>query len=476
VLFFANASTAAAHTPHVCRPGVNDAPTFSAHQQQSDLLKMPFDQVFDIGQSLFVDDFNQCDGAGRPGTNGAITERTPDPLEGPRFTRVSAPEANSCAGCHAQPQAGGAGDFVANVFVLAQNQIPVSGMILDTDFSQTFLERNTLGMFGSGAIEELGREMTADLAALQKQALNTAASSGQDAPVTLLTKGVSFGRLTAHPDGSLDLSAVEGVDPDLIVKPFSRKGVQRSVREFTVGAMNQHHGMQATERYGEGTDPDMDGITDEFSIGDITALTIFQTGLPVPIQTESANPAIPRRGRQLFESVGCASCHMPSLPLNNTKFCDPDPMNPTIGAFKTFNDTAQSYCFDLRQTGLDGGEVFAYTDLKRHSICDTLKPHYCNEPSSTLQSSDSGVPIPYDQFLTAKLWDVGNSAPYGHRGDLDTIYAAIVNHGGEATTVEAQYEALGDADQRAIVAFLKTLKMPLINQNPNPQEAGSPRS
>jgi hypothetical protein len=56
------------------------------------------------------------------------------------------------------PQAGGAGDFVANVFVLAQNLIPVAGTILNLDFSQTFLERNTLGMFGSGAIELLGRE------------------------------------------------------------------------------------------------------------------------------------------------------------------------------------------------------------------------------------------------------------------------------------------------------------------------------
>ena len=59
---------------------------------------------------------------------------------------------------------------------------------------------------------------------------------------------------------------------------------------------------------------------------------------------------------------------------------------------------------------------------------------------------------------------------------LDTIYAAIVNHGGEASVAEAQYEALSASDQSAIVAFLKTLKMPLIKQNPNPQEAGSPRS
>jgi hypothetical protein len=460
--------TAAAHTPHVCPPGVNDAPTFSDHLQQRSVLSLGFQEVFKAGQRLFTDDMNECDGAGRPGTNGGIMERTPDPLEGPRFTRVSAPEADSCAGCHAQPQAGGAGDFVANVFVLAQNAIPVAQNILNPDFSQTFLERNTLGMFGSGAIEELGREMTADLQTLQAKAISQASSSGNTVTVRLVTKGVSFGQLTANPDGSLDVSAVVGVDPDLIIKPFSRKGVQRSVREFTVGAFNQHHGMQATERYGVGTDPDQDGIIDELSVGDITAITIFQVGLPIPTRVHTSNWVV-WEGKALFSKVGCASCHLPALPINNTKFCDPNPMNPTTGAFQTFADTSKSYCFDLKRTGLEDGMVHAYTDLKRHQICDTVKTHYCNEPSSTLQLSDSGYPINYDMFLTAKLWDVGNSAPYGHRGDLDTIYAAIINHGGEAATSEADYEALSALQQKAIVEFLRTLQMPLVRDNPNPQ-------
>jgi hypothetical protein len=39
----------------------------------------------------------------------------------------------------------------------------------------------------------------------------------------------------------------------------------------------------------------------------------------------------------------------------------------------------------------------------------------------------------------------------GHRGDLDTIYAAITAHGGEATLSESQIEALSNFDQLAIV-------------------------
>jgi Di-haem oxidoreductase, putative peroxidase len=101
-------------------------------------------------------------------------------------------------------------------------------------------------------------------------------------------------------------------------------------------------------------------------------------------------------------------------------------------------------------------------------ICDSNKPHYCNEPISPVQASDSNFSIPSDQFLTAKLWDVGNSSPFGHRGDLHTIFAAIVNHGGEAASSEAQFEALPNPDQLAIVSFLRTLQMPTLPMRKDP--------
>ncbi len=456
-----------------CPPGFNDTPAMPAHYSQPTILKMPEKKVFALGQQIFTTNFNACDGAGRPATTGTGAARTADPVMGPRNTRVSAPEADSCAGCHNQPQAGGAGDFVANVFVLAQAADPVSRIILNEDFSNTWDERNTLGMFGSGAIEMLGRQMTGDLQGEQQSAITSAQSSGQNVTVNLQTKGVSFGTLTAHPDGSVDTNAVVGVDPDLVIKPFGRKGAFRSVRDFTVTAMNQHHGMQAVERFGTDTDPDGDGVTNELLIGDITAVTIFQAALPAPIvANQGPGQGSASHGADLFDKVGCAGCHLPSLPLTSTKFCDPDPQNPS----NTFNDASQSYCFDLSQTGIHGNTVAAYTDLKRHVICDSNKPHYCNEPASPVQASDSNFPIPMDQFLTAKLWDTGNSGPWGHRGDLDTIYAAITAHGGEATTSESQFEALSNSDQLAVVTFLKTLQMPILptNQDPNVNMTNSP--
>jgi hypothetical protein len=335
------------------------------HFDQAEVIKMLFDRIFAAGQQIFVTDFNACDGAGRPGTNGGVTRRPVDPLTGPRFTRVSAPEASSCAGCHNQPQAGGAGYFVANVFVLAQNAIPVSETILNPDFSQTFAKRNTLGMFGSGAIELLGREMTRDLLALKSQAISQAASSGKDVTVALVTKGVSFGSLTAHPEGSVDTGAVARVNPDLVIRPFSHKAAMRSVREFSVNSFNQHHRMQAVERFGLDTDPDQDGVTYKLLIGDITAATVFQAALPVPVRHGvGEHGSTVEHGEHLFAQVQCTTCHIPALPLDNPVFCDPVPTNPASGPFKTFSDTSQSVCFDLRKTsGLgEDGMVHAYTE------------------------------------------------------------------------------------------------------------------
>lgn len=89
-------------------------------------------------------------------------------------------------------------------------------------------ERNTLGMFGSGPIEMLGREMTTEL---QDQA----AMLG-DGTHILITKGVEF-EVTIE-NGVVVAS--KGMDTDLIIKPFHQAGVVRSIREFTVNAMNHH--------------------------------------------------------------------------------------------------------------------------------------------------------------------------------------------------------------------------------------------
>jgi cytochrome c peroxidase len=447
---------------------IGERPAIERHLAQADLVsgKVSFDEMFSLGEQLFVAKFNKLDGQGRPGATGNGVPSKREIGSAPDFVRTSAPESNSCAGCHNDPRAGGAGDFVANVFVLAQNRDPVTFDVREGS------ERNTLGMMGSGSIELLAREMTRDLQAIRAEALQDAQSQGVPQTVALKTKGVNFGSLTANPDGSIDTGQVSGVDTDLIIKPFSQKGVVRSLREFTVNAMNQHHGMEAAERFGIGqkdnqgspiatNDFDGDGVPDELTVGDTTAVTLFQAFLSIPGQVMPGEPERQRAAEQgalLFNQIGCDSCHVPALVLNDTQFCEPYDQNPP----GTFSDQAQKVCFDLASHGpgprlvhqADGKSalVRAFTDLKRHVICDAQDPFYCNE---TLVQNG----VPADQFLTRKLWDVGNSAPYGHRGDLTTITEAIVAHGAEGRASRDAFNALPQNEQAAIVEFLKTLQV-----------------
>lgn len=450
---------------------VGDRPALEKHVNQSDIDNNNFKlrELLRIGESIFAARWTKPEGQGRPGAtgNGAPTRRELANSVG--FTRTSGPDSSSCVDCHNQPTPGGAGGFVANVFVLAQVLDPVIDNV-SAEFSN---ERNTLGMNGSGAIEMLAREMTQDLLSIRNTAKEQAKSSGQIVTLPLTAKGVNFGSIIATPQGGLDTSLVEGVDADLVIKPFHQKGVVNSIRVFTVNAYNHHHGMQAVERFGVGqkdssgniittNDFDQDGVPDELTAGDITAATLFQAAMNIPgrvISSSAARRAAAQRGEALFSTVGCAQCHIPALILNSRNFSEPNPFNPP-GNLRP-QDVSQPYTFDLtrdipkpwlERTGTGGAIVRAYTDLKRHVICDFLDPFYCNE-----RVIQSGVPT--NQFITRKLWDVGNTSPYGHRGDLTTISEAILHHAGEARPARASFEALTMAQQAEIIEFLNQLQV-----------------
>ena len=102
---------------------------------------------------------------------------------------------------------------------------------------------------GPSAISGLiARAMTADLRAERDGAV--ARAGGQNVDADLVTKGVRFGMLRAHPSGLVDRDRLDGVDADLIVRPLRRKSAFTSLRQFTINALDVHHGMVASERFG----------------------------------------------------------------------------------------------------------------------------------------------------------------------------------------------------------------------------------
>lgn len=465
-----------------------------SHLADGDEHDVSLPELLDHGKQLFAAVWTIQEGGGRPLTTGtgAPLADPSSPLVFPHnFNRVSAPDANGCAGCHNAPFGipGGGGDIVANVFVLGQrfdfatfdvlDGMPLRGAVDELGDPVTLQtianERATLGMFGSGYIEMLARQMTSDL-----QALRDGLAPGGS--VALVTKGVDFGTLARAVDGSWDTSGVEGLrpaalastgpanPPSLVIAPFHQAGAVVSLRQFTNNAFNHHHGIQTTERFGVGTDPDGDGFTDEMTVADVTAVSVYQATLAVPGRVIPDDHDIEEaivRGEGLFEDLGCADCHTPALPLDagGWHYVEPNPFNPP-GNLQPGD--ADPYEVDLASSDLpkprlpvEGGVVWvpAFTDLKLHDITEgpgdpNREPLDMQYPGGTAAFNAGN-----SRFLTRKLWGVANEAPYYHHGKYTTLRQAVLAHAGEALGSREGFEALSDDERDCVIEFLKSLQV-----------------
>lgn len=428
-------------------------------QYTGTLDQQQLQRLIEAGRILFSARFTTEDGVGRPMATQAIipTKRKRPPRS--EFSRTAGLDANACASCHNAPIVGGAGDFTANVFVSEGFQ----HSDFDTTDPQFSNERNTNHLMGSGLVELLAREMSRDLLSLRAQALSEARKQSSSVKKLLISKGIHFGSLTAHADGRVDTLNISGVDHDLIIRPFSQKGVMTSLRQFTINALNHHHGMQASERFGprwtNSNDHDEDGVELEITPGDISALVVWQATLAPPVQTQPddqrwASSAL--NGQKQAENIGCLECHTPYLPLESLSFSDPGPMDAagTLRAGEVADTVYDLALLEWAKT-LDKDENGAYKvalfgDLKRHVIADQQVAVLGNELLSQRF-------VERNVFMTTELWGIASTAPYGHRGDLTTLREVINAHGGDARSSRDAWKSLSESDQNDIIAWLKTL-------------------
>jgi hypothetical protein len=485
----------------VDNPNIGREVAVVRHLQDGEELSLPVTKLIKHGEKLFTANFTIEEGAGRPLTKGtgANLSDSSGALTFPRnFNRLSGPEANSCSGCHNEPLVGGGGDRVTEVFVLGQRfdfvtfdhndttstkeSVDERGVFVThndhaASGSEEFAnERKTIGMFGSGFIEMLARQMTTDLQSIR----DSLRPGGQRA---LTSKGILFGFISRTMKGDWDTSKVEGLPapslisigsdhpPSLIIMPFSQAGATISLRQFSNNAFNQHHGMQAEERFGIGVDADGDGLTNELTTADITAVTLYQATLAVPGRVMSNDPQVRAaevHGEALFTKIGCSSCHVPSLPLTKDGwiYTEPNPYNPA-GNLQT---DAPGYPIKVDLTDdklpsprlrVSNGVVMvpAFTDLKIHDI--TTGP---DDPNA--EALDQNQPVSGDnffagngKFITKKLWGFANSGPFMHHGKFTTIRESILAHSGEALSTRIAFQSLSSYDQGSIVEFLKTLQI-----------------
>jgi hypothetical protein len=469
----------------------------SAHVESADIAsgKYSHARLFKAGSDLFHAAFNGVDGVG-------VAQR-PDGTTVNRFAPLGpgGPAAQSCGECHNTPAAAAAG--------LAHSSVVHAPPKVQPPFDA----RAATSLFGDGILQLLAQEMTEELQAT-RDAMLAAAKAVPGTRVTreLQSKGTTFGSIaataTSATDVSVDVARLEGIDPDLVVRPMGWKGDAPIVRSITRGAAGGGMGMQPEEvvwkRPGgdQLRDLDSDGVSRELSVGDVTAMTIYSAAQETPtelsrlvslgyVQAPSAEDASRvERGRTLFAEVGCASCHRPEMPLTNTRFEEPtsrgnghyydqalakldrdyDPKRPA--AFDILTD-AQPPRAESRNGG--GATIRLYGDLKRHAmgrlLADRTGP---SQPSiasgDDLKYAGEAVNIPADVFLTAELWGVGNTGPWLHDNRAGTLREAVLLHGedqppasGQPGRSEAQesrdaFKARPATDQDALIAFLLSLR------------------
>ena len=484
------------------------------HLQDGEEFTTPLHQLLEFGSQLFNAKFTAQEGAGRPkskGTGAPISDPS-SPLVFPRnFDRISSPDANACSGCHNAPMAGAGGDRVTEVLVLAQRfdhltfdhsdgittrgAVDESGKLVTMDNATN--DRKTIGMNGSGFVEMLARQMTADLRAERDATLPGNSTR-------LISKGITFGVLARKADGTWNTSQVQGLaapslstaggaPPSLIIRPLHQVGNVVSLRQFSNNAFNHHHGMQSEERFGLNTDADGDGYTNELTTADLTAVSMFQATLSVPGRVIPNEPAVERAnviGEAVFDKIGCASCHA-TLPLTSNNnpglpgqpgwiYFEPNPYNPVTGPNSpnlqlgpaNYPVSAPALTVDLtsgmlplpRLRAHHGVVVVpAYTDLKLHDISATSDPAKDPECEPLDQNQPAGSVKFFAgncKFITRKLWGFYNQGgAFMHHGKFTTAREAVEAHNGEALSQRLAFDALPSEMQNALIEFLKSLQV-----------------
>jgi cytochrome c peroxidase len=193
--------------------------------------------------------------------------------------------------------------------------------------------------------------------------------------------------------------------------------------------------------------------------------------MQVPGRVIPRNPAVERAvlaGEAAFERVGCATCHVPRLPLERRAwiYSEPSPYNLPgnlrRGETPDLTMDLSSPLLPAPRLRPDADGVVwidAYTDFKLHDICDPARPGDA-EPLDQNQSQwSTRFSAGNCRFLTKRLWGAANEPPFFHHGRFTTLREAVFAHAGEAAASRAAFAALPAAERDGLIEFLKTLQV-----------------
>jgi CxxC motif-containing protein (DUF1111 family) len=341
------------------------------------------DPRFALGLALFDRDFHRSEGVGTPDMN-----------------------ADSCRGCHLDPVIGGAGALELNVSRFGddghgtypfQNLPGGQGLSklrppwvggrenYDPATATVFEQRQTPALFGGGLIDSVP-------------------------DVEILSHEDPY---DANGDGILGVARLVDVNGTLEVGRFGWKAQIPRLLDFVADAMANELGI-TTPDDGRGFAllSDADPVPDpELSAEQVDLLHRFLSELPAPERKLSDDPQVASQvalGEALFQTVGCAVCHIPVLHGSH-------------------------------------GPVPLFSDLLLHDVM----------PAAFRGMAEPGADV--GLYRTPPLWGVVDTPPYLHDGRAADLREAIAAHESEAAGVVQAFLGLALPEQEALIAFLRSL-------------------
>ena len=209
---------------------------------------------------------------------------------------------------------------------------------------------------------------------------------------------------------------------------FGRKAQVSSLIQQVSEAYHQDIGITSDFIPVENSHPQAGG----FAVGDtvpdpeIPASTVLEAVVYVRLLSPPKRGEITsqvKEGERIFEEIGCAACHVPTMQTSSHSI---EPLNQV--------------------------NAHIYSDLLLHDMGDELAD-YRSDGSAT------GT-----EWRTAPLWGTrlaadftGGTPFFLHDGRATTLREAIRPHGGEAQQSKEAFFKLSEADQQALIAFLESL-------------------
>lgn len=204
---------------------------------------------------------------------------------------------------------------------------------------------------------------------------------------------------------------------------FGAKGQHATLEAFIESAANGELGLttprQPTEQPLNGVpvpaelDPAPEPELDDEALALLTAYVRFLAS-PGGAGDGPREPA-GDGGLRLFEEVGCADCHVPTLRTGPSEVA-----------------------------ALDRRSFRIYSDLLLHDMGPELADVCAPGASSS-------------EWMTRRLVGLGLRHEYLHNGRAQSIEAAILLHGGEAAAARARYQGLDEGRRERLMRYLRSL-------------------